>query len=236
MSTATPVVSSALQHSTHEVRRAADPSPQWYARTAGLLYLLVIAGGIFAELFVRSALTVSGDAVATARNIVEHEMLYRFGFAAGVAILIMNMPLALIFYELFKVVSRRVALLLVLFVLMGSAIEAVNLLNHFEPLFLLKGARYLSAFSVEQLQALAYTSLRRQSAGFDIALAFFALYCLSVGYLVFRSTFLPRTLGVLLALGGICYLTNSFAGFLSPDFRAGLLPWILLLPESRNCL
>jgi hypothetical protein len=81
---------------------------------------------------------------------------------------------------------------------------------------------------VEQLQALAYTSLRRQSAGFDIALAFFALYCLSVGYLVFRSTFLPRTLGLLLALGGICYLTNSFAGFLSPDFRAGLLPWILL--------
>ena len=208
--------------------RSAGTSPKGYARIAGWLYLVGIAGGIFEELFVRSAVIVRGDAGATAANILANEMLYRSGFAAGIVMLLINVPLTLIFYDVFKAVNRRLALLMVFFVAVGTAVQAANLLNHFAPLVFLKGAPALSAFSMEQLQALAYASLRLQSTGYDIALTFFGFYCLSAGYLIFRATFLPRILGALLTLGGLCYLTNSFAGFLSPEFRAGLLPYILL--------
>jgi hypothetical protein len=208
--------------------RPAGTSPKVIARIAGWLYLVVIAGGIFEELFVRSALIVRGDAAATATNILAHEMLYRFGFAAAILTLLINVPLTLIFYDLFQVVNRRLARHMVFFAVLGTAVQAVNLLAHFAPLVLLKGAPYLGAFDVEQLQALAYASLRLQSTGYDIALAFFAFYCLTAGYLIFKSTFLPRLLGALLALGGLCYVTNSFAGFLFPGFRAALLPTILV--------
>ena len=210
------------------MERIAEASPRLKARIAGLLYLIVIAGGIFTELFVRSALIVRGDAAATAANILAHEQLYRLGFAAGIIILVCNIPLAVIFYDLFKVVNRSVSLLLAFFILVGTAIESVSLLYHFAPLVLLKGGPGLSASSAEQLQALAYKSLRLQSVGWDIALVFFGFYCLAIGYLIFRSTFLPRILGVLMAIAGSSYLTNSFAGFLAPELRAHLLPYILV--------
>ena len=210
------------------MERIAEASPRLKARIAGLLYLIVIAGGIFAELFVRSALIVRGDAAATAANILAHEQLYRLGFAAGIIILVCNIPLAVIFYDLFKVVNRSVSLLVAFFILVGTAIESVNLLNHFMPLILLEGGRYLSVFEAEQLQALAYMSLKLQAVGFSISLVFFGFYCLLTGYLVFRSTFLPLLLGVLLAIGGLCYLTNSFAYFLWPELASRLFPAILV--------
>ena len=210
------------------MERIAEASPRLKARIAGVLYLIVIVGGIFAELFVRSALIVRGDAAATAANILAHEQLYRLGFAAGIIILVCNVPLAVIFYDLFKVVNRSVSLLVAFFILVGTAIESGNLLNHFAPLIFLGGGGYLSPFNAEQLQTLAYASLRLQAVGFTMCLVFFGFYCLLTGYLVFRSTFLPRILGVLLAIGGLCYLTNSFAYFLWPEFASRLFPAILV--------
>jgi hypothetical protein len=174
--------------------RAVQASPQIYARIAGLLYLIIIAGGLFAEAWVRERLVVSGDAAATARNILAHELLYRLGFAAGIVVCLCNLPLALIFYEFFKLVNRSLALLAAFFILVATAIESVNLLNHFAPLILLGGRRYLNVFTAEQLQALAYVSLRLQSVGYNISPAVFGFYCLVTGYLIFRSTFLPRIL------------------------------------------
>ena len=86
----------------------------------------------------------------------------------------------------------------------------------------------MSVFKAEQLHALAYMSLRLQSTGYDMSLAFFGCFCLFAGYLIFRSAFLPRIIGVLMAIAGLCYLTNSFANFLSPAFARPLFPWILL--------
>src|SRR6266446_779574 len=191
-------------------------SPRTYARVAGLLYLIVIVAGIFAEIFVRGRLVVAHDAAATAHNIVAHALRYRLGFAAELIALSCNVPLALIFYELFKVVNRRVTLLAVFFSLVGTAIEGVDLLNHLAPLTLLGGGGYLSAIPAEQLQAQAYLSLRLFELGFAICLVFFGLFCVSLGYLIFRSGFLPRIIGVLLAFQGLCYLVNSFVGFLAP--------------------
>jgi uncharacterized protein DUF4386 len=198
--------------------RGVVTSPQVYARVAGLLYLIVIVAGIFAEIFVRGRLVVAGDAAATAHNIVTHSLRYRLGFAAELVALLCNVPLALIFYELFKVVNRRVTLLVVFFSLVGTAIESVDLLNHLAPLTLLGGGDYLSTIPIEQLQAQAYLSLKLFDLGFAICLAFFGCFCLSLGYLIVRSGFLPRIIGVLLAFQGICYLVNSFTDFLAPRF------------------
>jgi hypothetical protein len=207
--------------------RLADMPPQKAARIAGALYLIIIAGGVFAEVLVRQQVFVFGDPAATARNILEHELRYRLGFATHLFYLACALPLALILYDLFKRVDGTFAKLALLFNLAAITIESVNLLNHFAPLHLLT-AKGLSAFSDQQLQALAYTSLRLFASGFGVSLVFFGFFCLLAGRLIFRSGFLPRTLGVLMAVAGLCYLINSFSVFIAPGFAARLFPYILL--------
>jgi hypothetical protein len=114
--------------------------------------------------------------------------------------------------------------------LVGTAIEVVALLNRFAPLIILNHGNYLSAFNPEELQAAAYASLELYEFAFTTALVFFGFYSLSLGYLVFKATFLPRIIGVLLGLGGLAYLTGNFANFLSPAFAARLFPYYLVFP------
>jgi hypothetical protein len=219
--------------------RIAEVSPSLEARIAGGLYLIIIVGGLFAIGYVPAVLVVPGDAITTVHNIQAHELLYRLGLVVHMLILPINIPLTLILYDLFKVVNRRLSLLMVFFLLVGTAIEGANLLNQFAPLTLLGGGRYLSVFNTEQLQALAYMPLDPQAISYNIQQVFYAGYLLTAGYLVFRSTFLPRTVGVLLAIGGLCYLVYSFASFLSPAFAAHLVPYIQLpsgLAELSLCL
>jgi|SRR5579859_721713 len=220
------------------MEKIADARPRLKARIAGGLYLIVIAGGILAEIVVRERLTVAGDAAATARNILANQMLYRAGFAAEVGTCACNMPLAIIFYDLFKGVNRSLAWLVVFCTLVGTAVEAVSLLNHFAPLLLLQGGSYLSAFTTGQLQALAYMSLQLFTQGFSIALVFFGVYCLSLGYLILRSTFMPRVIGGLLAVEGLCYLINSYANFLAPGFATQFLAYLQIsgVAEIALCL
>ncbi len=208
-------------------RRSVETSPQVYARVAGALYLIIIAVGLFAEV-VRQRLVVHGDAVATAQNILAHELLYRWSFAAGIIVLVCAIPVAVILCELLQPVNRSLTVLAVFFNLVSIAIEAGNLLNHFAPLILLKGGSVSSPAPAEPLQALAYASLRLQSVGYAVSLTFFALFCVLIGYLIFRSTFLPRILGVLMAVAGVCYAINSFAIFLAPALADRLFPYILV--------
>ncbi len=217
----------------------AGASPRHLARIAGGLYLINIVGGFFAIGYVSAALVVPGDAATTTHNILAHELLYRLGLVAHMIIIACNIPLALIFYELFKVVNRRLALLVVFFTLVGTAIEGANLLYQFVPLMILGGGHYLSVFTPEQLQALAYMPLDLQAISYNIQQVIYAGYLLVAGYLVFRSTFLPRVIGVLMAIGGLCYLTYSFADFLAPGFAAHLVPYIQVpsgLAELSLCL
>lgn len=207
--------------------RIDDLSPQQAARIAGVLYLFIIAAGVFAEAFARQGLIVPGDPAATARNILEHELLYRLGFAVHLFYLACALPLAVILYTFFKRVSKNLALLALLFNLIAIAIEGVNLLNHLAPLNLL-AAESLSAFNEQQLQALAYSSTELFSSGFAVSLAFFGFFGVLAGILIFRSGFLPRILGVLMTVAGLCYIINSFSIFIVPAFAAQLLPYILL--------
>jgi hypothetical protein len=221
------------------MERTTEVSPRVQARIAGFLYLIVIVGGIFAEIFVRSRLVVHGDAAATAHNIVTHELLYRMGFAVELFYCAFcNVPILLIFYNLFKVVNRNLALLMVFFDLVTTAIESISLLAHFAPLLFLGGGHYLSAFTAEQLQAAAYMSVQLFEHGFAISLVFFGFDLLVTAYLIVRSTFLPRILGVLLAIEGLGYLINSFALFLAPALQARIFPYFTVtgIGEVALCL
>jgi len=207
------------------MERIAEASPRFKARIAGAFYLLIFVAAPFAEFFVRGRLVVDGDAAATATNILAHESLFRLGFVAELFTLLCDTTVALILYDLLKPVNRSLSLLAAFFRLMLVAIMAVDSLNYFSPLVLLGGAHFLTAFKADQLQALALVSQSLYTHGYNISLVFFGFHCLVIGYLIYRSTFLPRIIGVLLAIGGPCYVANSLGSFLSPGFAA---PYLLI--------
>lgn len=156
------------------------------------------------------------------RTILAHELLYRFGFAADLIMLACYIAVTLLFYVLFKPVNRTMSLLAALFSLVGIAVLAANSLSHLAPLVFLGNAHYLAAIPKNQLQAFALMSLKMHSQGYSISGVFFGIYCILIGCLVFRSGFLPRILGALMALGGLSFLTDSFATFLLPALAARL--------------
>jgi Domain of unknown function (DUF4386) len=220
-------------------KRTAEMAPQIQARIAGVLYLIVIAGGLFAELFVRGRLVVHGDAAATAHNIIAHQTLYRWGFAVEIFYCVCNVPMTVIFYNLFKVVNRNLTLMMVVLDVVVNTIESVSVLAHIAPLLLLSpGGSTLRAFTMAQLQAGAYLSLELFEHGFAICLVFFGFDCLVMANLIYKSTFLPRVIGVLLAIEGVGYLVNSFSLFLAPDLQARIFPYFVptALAEVALCL
>jgi Domain of unknown function (DUF4386) len=208
---------------------AAESSPRLQARVGGFLYLLIILGGLFAPFAVApSGMMLADPSSQTLATILASKQLYVLGGAAQLMVYACDIGIALIFYELLKPVSRQVALFAVFFRLVFVAIASANMLNHFAPLVILSSTDALSAFKPEQLQALAITSLRLRTFGFDIALVFFGFHCMIVGYLLFRSTFFPRILGVALAIGGLGYLANIFATAIPAPVEAHLFPYIML--------
>ena len=216
-----------------------NSSPKLCARIGGALYLIIIVIGLFGEAFVRDRLIVSGDAAATAANIMSHESLWRFHIAAELFLLICAVALLLILYALLRPVSRDLALLAVFINLVSIGIEAATTMYLLQALFPLGNAGYLKAFTREQLYAMASLSLKSHSYGFSVSLIFFGCFCLIVGYLIFRSGYLPKPIGVLMQIAGLSYLTNSFALILSPAVANRLFPAILLpafVGEASLCL
>ena len=203
-----------------------ETSPRLTARIAGVFYLLTLVARMVVEISVRNRLVVSDDAAATATNILAHESLWRWGFAADIIAFASYIALTALLYELFKPVNRSLSLVAAFFSLAAAVVQAISSLFHLAPLVLLGGAPYLRVFTVEQLQALALVFLRLRAAAYhNIGLVFFGLYCLLIGILILRSIFLPRILGVLMVLAGLSYLL-----FLSPALARSLQPYILVLP------
>ncbi|HYL06079.1 MAG TPA: DUF4386 domain-containing protein [Thermoanaerobaculia bacterium] len=219
--------------------RAVETSPQSCARIGGALYLIIIVLGTFNEAFVRNRILVPGDAAATAANLRSMESLWRFGIAAELLMLTCAVALTLIFFVLLRPVSRDLALLAAFFNLVSIAVEAAVQMNLLQALFPLGNAEYLKAFAPPQLYALASLSVRAHAYGFGLALIFFACVCLLVGYLVFRSGYLPKAVGVLMQIAGVCYLINSFALLVAPGFADRIFPGILIpafIGEASLCL
>ena len=216
-----------------------EASPRLLARLGGVLYLIIIVIGLFDEAYVRSKIIVSGNAAATAANLRSMESLWRFGIAAEFFLLICAVALILIFFILLRPVNRDLALLAVFFTMVSLAVEAAVQMYLLVALFPLGSAEYLKAFTPDQLNALARMSIQSHGYGFGVALIFFGCVCLVEGYLIFKSGYLPRTVGVLMQIAGVCYLVNSFALILSPAFADKLFPAILLpafVGEASLCL
>ena len=205
-------------------------SPKTLARIGGALYVFIIVAGIFGELFVRGALIVSGNAAATAANVAAHEGLWRLGIAGDLAMHVADLPLLVILYVLMRPVNRDLALLVVLFDAVQSAVLVASKMNLLTPLFAGGDGAYLKAFTPEQLEALSYLSMRMDSHGFGFGLVFFGCGCLLLGWLIRKSGFLPWILGALIQLAGACYLVNSFAMILAPSLAGALFPAIMLPP------
>lgn len=192
------------------------------ARAAGFFYLLMLPLGAVAS-FARGPIFVANDPAATAANILAHASLYWTWSAAEILVVASYVVVTALFFELFKPVSHTVSLLAAYCSLIGCAVQAFAGIFRIAPVAILGGAPYLSVFRPEQRQALAFLSFKLYAQAYGIGLVFFALYGLLIGYLVFNSTFLPRILGVFMALGGLGWLS-----YLWPPLAAQLFPQVLM--------
>ena len=210
------------------------------ARTAGLLYLIIIVCAGFSQGYVRSTLIVPGEAAKTAGNIIASVDLFRLGFVSDLIAFMSDLAVAIIFYILLKPVNNTLSLLAASFRLVSHpAIASVNLLNHYAALLLLSGSDYLKVFEADQLYALALLFLNIHKYGYLIAGAFFGLHCLLLGYLLFKSNLFPSIFGIFMVFASLGYLTESFGIFLFPAFET-LFAWIVAVPaviaELSLCL
>lgn len=199
--------------------RIAELSQHKAARIAGAAYLLIVVAGVLAEFFIRSALIESGNAAATARNIVDSESLFRFSIALDLLMIGADMVVAIALYVVLRPISRNLALLAAFFRLIMDAILGVNLLNLVGALMLVDGTVAGSAFDPSQLQAMALTLIEVHAVGYSIGLVPFGLGTLVVGYLLFKSSYVPRIVAGLLSLAALVYLTGSFIHILAPSFE-----------------
>jgi hypothetical protein len=203
-------------------------SPKIKARLAGLLYVICIASGFCAEFFVRDKLVDYGDAARTAANLLASPSLYRWGFLADLLSFMTGILVAIIFYDLLRVVSRPIARVALAFALVSNAVSLAASIFCYAPLHILGGATYLQAFRQEQLQSLALLSIRLYQFSFSVNLGLFSLDCFATAYLIYASKFLPRALGVLLGIGGVCYLFNSVVYFTPPGALPDFFPFSYL--------
>jgi hypothetical protein len=203
------------------IKRMVEASPQAKARMAGAFQLLEALAATFGQVVVLSRLVVVGSAAATAANILGHESLYWLGFASSVIGVLFHVAWIFLFYELFKPVSRGLSLLAVGVGIMVCAMQALASLFYLAPLVILEAGNSLGAVSTEQVQALSAIFLKLNTYAFDIDLVFFGCWCVLTGFLIFRSGFLPRILGVLLIIDGLGWVT-----YLYPPYAAQIFPFI----------
>ena len=210
---------------------------------AGFLYLIYIVTTIVADVFGRSPLIVYGDAAATAQNIMAAEWQFRIGITGDLVSAVFFLLAAWALYVLLKSVNKDLALLFLLLNLGGVAVYSINLLNQFAAVLLLSGADYLKVFQADQLQSLAMFFLNLHHNGYWIAQIFFGAWLFPLGYLVYKSGFLPRILGIVMMIHFVGWTMTSLQFFLFPGFTAityvtyplgfisefGLTLWLLIM-------
>ena len=208
------------------------------ARLTGGLYLGIIACGMFSEIAVRGQLIDFTDAAATANHIQGSGLLFKAGLAADAVMLLCDVAVAMLLYRLLRPVNATLSLMAAAFRLTQAAILGGNLLNYFAPMLLLPDSGYAAYFSGPQRDALVLLFLDLHRHAYDLALLFFAVSNLILGYLVVKSQFMPTVLGYALQLAGGVYFAGSLCRFLLPDYLAALQPAyaIPLVAELSFCL
>ena len=186
------------------------------ARIAGVFYVLTIVLGIGAFML-EKGIIVTNDAAATATNMLAHPGLFRLSFVGNLLGTVCYIVVTALFYEIFKPVSRSVSLVAAFISLVGCAMGTVSCGLHLVPTALLSGSAYVDAFLPAQLHALAFAFVKASGLAYATGMILFGFYCVFIGWLTFRSTFLPRVVGALFALAGLGWLT-----FLSPPLATAL--------------
>jgi hypothetical protein len=201
-------------------------------RTAGLIYLIVIATGILSLAYVPSQLIVSGDPARTVENIAASQGLFRIDIACGLVCYVAFLFLPLAFYRLLSDVSPSAAGLMVLLAIVSVPIALGNLVNKFDVLTLLSGKAYLAHYSADQLNAAVMLALARYDSGVLVAKIFWGLWLLPLGYLLFRSGRVPKVLGILLMLGCFGYLVDVFGATLFSGYSSTRIARLARVPAS----
>jgi len=204
---------------TARMKRATAMSPRAKARLAGVFEALEGTGSAAGQVVILGKLVVQGDAAATAHNILANEFLFRMGFLSSVAGVGFHLAWGLLIYQLLKPVNKTVSSLAAFVVIITSAMQALTAFLYLGPLLVLQGGNSVSGLSTDQAQALAFVLIKLNGAAFNVDLAFFGAWCMLTGYLIWKSRFLPRLLGALLALDGFgwaLYVWPPLATFLFP--------------------
>lgn len=214
---------------THAVR---------WARMAGVLYLAIIVLGVWSEGFVRSRVIVANEPATTAANILASIGAFQASLVADSVMLLCDVALAVLLFVLLEPVNRVLAMMAAAFRLVQAAVLGVNLLNQQVALTLLSPSSEGGALVGSTRDGLVLLFAQTQDHGYDLGLLFFGINCVITGYLVFKSGFLPRVVGVLVAVSGPVYLAGSYLSLLSPH-RAAVFDAAYLLPlvaELSFCL
>ena len=206
-------------------------SPQKTARVAACVFLGIFFLGMSTELFIRPGMIVTGDAASTVRNIAASETLFRLSLVSDLLRQVLLMLLPLVLYKLLKPVDKTIAALMVIFALVGVSISMLNEINHFAVLLLSSNAGYLPVFKADQLNAMVMFFLELRKYGTYIP-QILSVWVLLLGHLVFKSGFLPRILGILLMLGGLCYTVSAVLFLLYPNFSATIFGLFAFIGES----
>lgn len=200
-----------------------DFSPRMLARIYGGIALFGIAAGFFDIGYVHSHVIVSGDAAATAQNLLVYQTMFRSGIALHLLMVLLNVLAEVIAFHIFRRVNLLIATMALCCGLVGAAVESLDLLGSLLPLQI-AGSSAMGAFSTAQLHAMTYASLQLQDTGLLISFLFWGLDEVLMGYLIFRSGFLPRVLGVLLGISGFLYLSDPLLSFGVPGVGAMVFP------------
>jgi hypothetical protein len=202
--------------------RIAGTSPLVYARVAGFLLLFIVLIAPFSQLYVPSTLIVPGDATATANNIGASGWVFQLGIVSDSLVFLIEIVLCVLLYVLLRPVSRTLSLVAAFARLAMTVVQGINLLAYFAALLLLSGAAYLTVFGPAQLDALALLSLNAHQYGVYIWEAFFGFHLAVLGYLIYKSGYFPRILGVLMVFAALGYLTHSYGSWLYPSYAETL--------------
>lgn len=197
---------------------------QRYARIAGVLFLVSLVAGGLGEAYIPSKLIVARDAAATVANIKNFDFLYRLGFATFLIESLCDITLVVIFYALLKPVNKQLSLLAAFFGLVGTALFAFAELFYFAPLLIMgSDADYLKTFAPDQLNSLVLLSMKFYGYAGMIFTAYYGMSWIVRAYLIWNSGYLPKFLGVLMAIGGIGFVVRNFAMILAPAYASDVL-------------
>ncbi|KXH79115.1 DUF4386 domain-containing protein [Chryseobacterium kwangjuense] len=202
------------------------------ARLAGLLYLIVVLTGLFSLMYVPSKLIVWEDPALTFQQISHSSQLFRLSIAGSMICYISFTLLPLVLYRLLKEVNGTYAKLMVILALISVPISFLNLQTKFSVLTIVEGAGYLKAFNSEQLQSHVMFLLNSYNKGILIVQIFWGLWLFPFGYLVYKSGFLPKILGIFLMLGCLGYILNVLGRTIIPDFSDYAISAYITLPAS----